>query len=125
AELERTLSATCQLYGAGYDLQLEEGYPVLVNSPRESEVFRAACRHVLGEDNGLDESRPVLGSEDFAFYLEKRPGAFLFLGCRNEAKGVLWPHHHPRFDIDEDVLPLGVEILIRAAWQLLGADVRP
>lgn len=120
-EVERIAQATCAMYGANCEVELETGYPVLVNHPRETEVFRQACRAALGEDNGIENSRPVPGAEDFARYLEVKPGAFLFLGCRNEQKGAVWPHHHPRFNIDEDVLPLGVEVMVRAGLHLLGA----
>ena len=51
------------------------------------------------------------GAEDFAYYAQKVPAAFLFLGARNEAKGCAYPHHHPRFNIDEDALPLGAALL--------------
>lgn len=120
-EVERITQATCAMYGAACEVELEAGYPVLVNHPRETEVFRQACRETLGEHNGIENSRPIPGAEDFARYLEVKPGAFLLLGCRNEEKGAVWPHHHPRFNIDEDVLPLGVEVMVRAGLHLLSA----
>ncbi|MFO7172907.1 MAG: amidohydrolase [Bacillota bacterium] len=120
AEVRRILEATAGAYGARAEVEIAGGYPPLVNHPHEAEVFRAVCREALGPDWN-HPIRPFMGGEDFAYYLRERPGAFLFLGCRNEAKGACWPHHHPRFTIDEDALPLGVEILIRAALRLLTA----
>lgn len=119
AEVRRVLEATATTFGAGVEVEMEWGYPVLVNHPHEAELFREVAREVLGAD-GLQETRPFMGGEDFAYYLRERPGAFLFLGCRNEAKGSCWPHHHPRFTIDEDALPHGVELLTRTALRLLG-----
>ena len=54
-----------------------------------------------------------MGGEDFAYYLERVPGCYFFLGTRNEARGFAHPHHSPRFDIDESALAAGVEIMTR------------
>jgi amidohydrolase len=56
-----------------------------------------------------------MGGEDMSLYLRKVPGCFAFLGAKNPDVGAVWPHHHPRFTIDESVLPYGVEILYKAA----------
>jgi amidohydrolase len=50
-------------------------------------------------------------SEDFSFYQEKVPGSFFFLGSGNPEKGTDFPHHHPRFDVDDDVLPIGMGLM--------------
>lgn len=118
-EIERVGEATCAAFGARFSLEYQWGYPATVNHPHEAEVLRAACRQVLGE-GCLADVRPSMGGEDFAYYAQHRPAAFLWLGCRSEAAGSVWPHHHPRFTIDEAALPHGVEILTRAALALLG-----
>jgi amidohydrolase len=60
-----------------------------------------------------------MGGEDFSYYLQETPGAFFFLGVGNEKKAVVYPQHHPKFDIDEAALVSGVEIMTRAAVRLL------
>lgn len=52
-------------------------------------------------------------AEDFAYYLQKVPGCFMFVGAGNAEKGVCYPHHHPKFDFDEDVMCNGVKLFIR------------
>jgi amidohydrolase len=59
---------------------------------------------------------PVMGGEDFAYYLQKVPGAFFFLGAGD---GCEYPHHHPSFDFDEGVLPEGVQLMCALALDFL------
>jgi amidohydrolase len=54
-----------------------------------------------------------------AIFLNAVPGCYFIVGARNEAKGVEYPHHHPRFNIDEEALPVGVEVLTRATLDFL------
>lgn len=64
---------------------------------------------IVGEEN-IRLAPCFMGSEDFAFYLDKVPGSFLFLGTRNEKVGAVYPPHSPYFTVDEDVLPIGAAI---------------
>jgi metal-dependent amidase/aminoacylase/carboxypeptidase family protein len=84
----------------------------------EAEFVVKVARDLLGNQN-VTEMKPLLGSEDFSFYLQKVPGSFVFLGTKNVAKGSAYPHHHPRFDIDEDVLPIGTALNVAIALQYL------
>ena len=65
----------------------------------------------------------TMAGEDMSFFLDRIPGVFFFLGARNEAIGACFPHHHPRFDIDEAVLPLGVELLGEFALSALHQEM--
>ena len=67
-------------------------------------LVAGACARGIGKEN-VEFIRPSMGGEDFAYYLEKVPGSFFRLGCRNEEKGIVNPFHSSRFDIDEEVLP--------------------
>jgi len=80
--------------------------------------FVAETAKALGLKVG--EVRKTLGGEDFAYYLEKVPGAFIALGIRNEEKGIIYPHHHPKFDVDEDVLYLGTALEVALAFNFKG-----
>ncbi len=117
-EMERIVAHTCAMAGATGELRFFGGYPAVDNDEGVTGAVAAAAREVLGEE-GVVAQEPTMGGEDFAYYAERVPACYFFLGARNEAKGIVHPHHHPRFDLDEDVLPLGVEILARAARRLL------
>lgn len=102
-------------YGATAEATVEEGYPVLVNDAGAVERALATARRLGFTEDQLLTLPAQGGGEDFAYYLQQVPGAFLFLGARNEAKGCKYPHHHAHFDIDEAVLPLGVALLTQLA----------
>ncbi|MCC6944190.1 MAG: hypothetical protein IT335_06410, partial [Thermomicrobiales bacterium] len=57
--------------------------------------------------------------EDFSYFLEQRPGAFYFLGSANEARGLTWGHHHPRFDIDEASMAGGIEVMVQTVLRVM------
>lgn len=119
--VEQIVKGVCEAHGAGYQLANTCSYPPVVNDAAVARRMWQAAAAVLGE-GGVSEVKPVLGAEDFSYYLQKIPGAFMFLGAGNAAKGIVHPHHHPKFDIDEDALVHGVEILARGAIDLLAAE---
>ncbi len=110
-------------FGTETEFQLIERYPALVNDDGMYRVARSVVEEVLGAGSVL-EGFTSMGGEDMAFYLRKVPGCFIFLGAGNDEKGCSYPHHSPRFNIDEDALPLGVEILVRLAERFVGPQVR-
>lgn len=95
-------------YGATGTVSFKEGYPVTVNDPIRAKVVRDAANGILGADHVVWDGRPTMGSEDFAYMLQACPGAYFWLG----ASGVdpSKPLHHPRYDFNDDVIPLGVQL---------------
>ena len=87
-----------------------------------SKLVASACSRGIEEEN-VEVLKPSMGGEDFAYYLEKVPGAFFRLGIRNEKKVVIHPYHSSLFDIDEEVLPFGVEIFVRVIDRYLGLNM--
>jgi amidohydrolase len=77
-------------------------------------MARKAVESTLGKE-GIIYPKPLMVGEDFADITAKVPGAFVMLGCKNEEVGAVYPHHHPLFTIDEEVLPIGVEIALQTA----------
>jgi amidohydrolase len=69
----------------------------------------------------VDDGAVVLttGSDDMGIFLQAVPGCYFIVGAKNTEKGADYPHHHPRFNIDEDALPIAVEVLTRAALDFL------
>ncbi len=111
------IAAICSVYGAEYRLQYQEGYPVLINHPRATEQARRAAGRTLGEENVIYPAEPFPGGEDFAYYAQQIPGCFIFLGTRNEQKGLVHMLHDPRFDIDEEILKHGMALLAEIIMQ--------
>jgi amidohydrolase len=72
----------------------------------------------LGSEN-VQHIPPSTGAEDFAFFCRARPGAIIRLGCGNESKGIVHPLHSPYFDMDEDVLAVGVKVFTEAVRRFL------
>jgi len=79
-------------------------------------IAREAAGKVFADPANITDNRTI-ASEDFSEFSERVPGVFIFLGAGNEAKGADLPHHNPRFDIDESVLPHGVELYVKGALQ--------
>jgi amidohydrolase len=103
--------ARCRL-----EFELLPGFPAVVNDPASVRVVRRLARTVFGDD-GVQEPAPLAASEDFAYFLQKMPGAYVLVGAGNRDAGIDAPHHSSRFDIDESVLPRGTELLVRLALE--------
>ena len=106
--------------GANASIEYKFGYPATINDPAMTDLVRAAAEAVVGSDKLL-ALEPQMGAEDFSYFLEQRPGCFFFVGTRNEEKGLVWSHHHPRFDIDEDGMAIGMQVMLHTVLDYLGA----
>ena len=104
------VAASC---GAEAELEIVRLTPAVINDAGVAGVVRAAAEAVVGPENVLSDER-TMGSEDAAYFMQDVPGCYFFLGSANAERGLDAPHHNPRFDIDEDVLPLGVAVLMHA-----------
>lgn len=113
------LSGVCTAFGASYSLQVTHHAPPLINDPVAAGVVRRVAVEMLGEAAVADG--PMLTvAEDMAEILNRVPGCFLVLGAMPDRNGrPAEPHHSPRFDIDERVMPLGVAILAGVAEEYL------
>jgi len=122
SRIEQVVQGVVRSFGMDYRFDYEYGYPVLINDPEMSKLVASACARGIGKENVV-VIKPSMGGEDFAYYLEKRPGSFFNLGSRNEEKGIVQPYHNSLFDIDEDVLPFGVEMFVRIIDRYLGLGI--
>jgi amidohydrolase len=122
--MERTVKGITDAHGATYDFKYQHGYRVVVNDPRITGVLERTVREVLG-DSAVDLMKPNMGGEDFSAFQEKAPGCFFFIGAGNAGKGIVHPHHHPRFTVDEDALHVGVKVFVNAALRLLSPTDEP
>ena len=116
--LQRMLTGLSASVGATFDLDYRFGYPPLYNYPEPTAIVTKVVTDLFGA-NALDaEITPTLASEDFARYLEKKPGAFFWLGCTSEGKEYA-PLHNPKFTLDEDALLIGAQMLVSVACEAL------
>jgi len=109
--IEQTFQVSCEL-------TMVEGYPPCVNDEEVSSFLYEVSAEVLGPDK-VEYMPPSTGAEDFAYFALERPGAMMRLGCGNEARGLTHPLHSPYFDLDEEVLSIGVQIFSRAVQRFL------
>jgi amidohydrolase len=122
SRIEQVTQGIARSFSMDCRFDFEYGYPVLINNPEMSKLVGLACSKGIGKEN-VEVVKPSMGGEDFAYYLEKVPGSFFRLGCRNEEKGLIHPYHSSLFDIDEEVLPFGVEMFIRIIDQYLELEI--
>ncbi|MEL7648657.1 MAG: amidohydrolase [Sedimentibacter sp.] len=114
---EKILKGICLYSGASYNLKVLHGLPPLVTDDNVMDMVKEFAAEILGEENVVAASKASMGAEDFSYFAEKIPSAFIWVGARNEKKGFVNIMHNPRFDFDEDVLPIGVKMLCRFALQ--------
>ncbi|HEX7400664.1 MAG TPA: amidohydrolase, partial [candidate division Zixibacteria bacterium] len=105
--------------GASVEVIYHTGYPVLVNPPKTTDMARNTISRMFGEDAVYEIPKPLMGAEDFAYFLQKVPGSFLRLGTRNPSKGTTYPWHHPKFNVDEDAIKIGSSVLTGLALDFL------
>jgi amidohydrolase len=122
SRIEQVTQGVARSFSMDYRFDFEYGYPVLINNSEMSKLVASACSKGIGKES-VEVLKPSMGGEDFAYYLEKIPGSFFRLGCRNEVKGIVHPYHSSLFDIDEEVLPFGVEMFVRIIDQYLGLEI--
>ncbi|MEM8544356.1 MAG: M20 family metallopeptidase [Cyanobacteria bacterium P01_H01_bin.119] len=111
--IEQIVAGICQSYGATYRLNYQPLYPPLVNDSDITDLVRSVALSVVETPANVVPECQTMGGEDMSFFLRAVPGCYFFLGSANEAKGLAYPHHHPRFDFDETVLSIGVEMFAR------------
>ena len=107
-------------FGVKCRLKFLPGYPPCINDAEISAFLHKIGAGILGEEN-LSYLQPSTGAEDFAFFTQARPGAMIMLGCRNEEKSMIHPLHSALFNLDEQVLSIGVRIFSEAVCRFLEA----
>lgn len=112
-EMERIIKGTCLSAGCDYDFLYERGYPTVDNHERETLFIRDLGAKIPGIQT-VREMAPIMGGEDFAYYLQHVPGSFFFIGAMDPDWDEAYPHHHPKFDIDERSMLLAAKTLGKA-----------
>jgi amidohydrolase len=111
--IDQVIAGICQSHGAQYELDYQPLYPPVINNSQIAELVRSVAEEVVETPTGIVPECQTMGGEDMSFFLEAVPGCYFFLGSANPSKDLAYPHHHPRFDFDETVLAMGVELFVR------------
>jgi len=101
-----------------YEFNLMSKFPATINNEEMTAFVAGIAQDLLGKDKVV-QMKPMMGSEDFSYYLQKVPGTFVFLGVENKEKGIIYPQHHPKYELDEDILPLGTALHLAVAMEYL------
>lgn len=102
-----------QSYGTEAHIHYITGYPSLINDEAEFGRFNRSVGKVTGLKG--ETAVRIMPAEDFAYYLQHVPGCFVLVGAGNEEKGIIYPHHHPRFDIDEGAMLHAAALMVSMA----------
>jgi amidohydrolase len=120
--VHEVVNGVAATYHAQAEITYHEMCPATVCAEDASAVVREAAVAVLGAQNVVASER-TMGSEDMSVLLNEVPGCYFFLGAKNEQRELgVFAHHHPRFDFDEAVLPLGVAIMCEATTRYLNGS---
>ncbi|MHA6261688.1 M20 aminoacylase family protein [Arenibacterium sp. CAU 1754] len=103
-------------YGVEATLDYEVGYPATINDPDKAAFASDVAREVAGENRVIADAGREMGAEDFSYMLNQRPGAYLFLG-QGDTAGL----HHPEYDFNDDITPVGASFFARLVERALPA----
>jgi amidohydrolase len=101
-----------QSMGGEIDLNIDKGYPAVINNDQLSNLARIAAEEFLGKEN-VEETELRMGAEDFGYYAQQIPACFYRVGVMNKEKGIVSGVHTPTFNIDEDAIEVGMGMM---AW---------
>ncbi|MCX0395558.1 M20 family metallopeptidase [Clostridium perfringens] len=117
--LREIATSICTAMRGECEIDIEESYPCLYNNNEVVDLVTEAAKEIIGSENVKEQEAPKLGVESFAYFALERDSAFYFLGARNEERNIIYSAHNSRFDIDENLLPIGVSIQCEAALNYL------
>lgn len=120
--VERVATEVAKGYKAEAEVSFFSSVNPLINDAVHTRLCVESAKKVVGEDRVV-KVPPMTGSEDFSEFLTKVSGVYVSVGCRNEEKGIVNFHHHPKFDIDEDALVIGTEMYAQYACDFLAKEV--
>ena len=112
------IGGMAQSLRATAEVEYIRGGPPLVNDPKMAALVREVAGEVLGPDKLLAGPR-IMASEDYALFAQRVPSTYFFVGAGNAEAGIVYDHHHPKFDIDERSLALAAELLATSALRYL------
>lgn len=122
--MEEKVQAIVKGSNAKCDIRFERCFYQTRNDEKLVQQFRSTVIDSFGAETLIDLDAPTMTGEDFSEYQRVIPGLYVFVGTRNECKGLTYPIHHEQYSIDEEVLSFGVEVMVRAALNVLKEGYR-
>ena len=116
--MRRIVDGICQTMGATATMKYERRYPPTINTAPETEIAAKVAAQVVGEGNVHDDLMPSMGSEDFAFMLQQKPGSYVWIGNGSTEGGCML--HNPHYDFNDGVLPIGASYWAKLVETTLG-----
>lgn len=116
--MEEIIKGVASALGCEAEFEMNHLTIPLVNHPEVGARLRPVLEKVGGVKR-LDLEQRTMGGEDMSYFMDTIPGMYFFVGSANEERGLNYGHHHPRFDFDEDALPLGAALLATAVAEYL------
>lgn len=121
--IEARLGELCNGIAAAFGVDIEfnyrRGYPPTINSAAEAAVCAATAVALVGEDRVVTNGRPSMGAEDFAYFLQRKPGAYVWIGNGPGEGGCML--HNPNYDFNDDIIPVGVAYWVELVRRILPA----
>lgn len=117
-QIDKVFAGITAAHGASYTMKYNYGYDSVNNDQEITRIAEETVEQLWGKE-AIVIMTPLMGGEDFAFYLNEAPGCFIFLGAANPEQGTVYPMHHPKFTIDEASMAIGVKLSVHAALKLL------
>ncbi len=117
--MQRIAKGICDGFAAEVDFNYRRGYPATVNHEEQAAFAFRTARDVVGAENVHSDAEPVMGAEDFSYMLLQRPGAYLWLGQAGGPSACMV--HNPRYDFNDEVLPIGASLFANMVETRLGA----
>jgi amidohydrolase len=109
---------TAAALGCEFEVEFKEITFPVINDPGLTKIVSSVVKN-LDPSAEVDPTFQTMGAEDFSFMMQDIPGCFMMVGSANAQKGFVYDHHHPKFDFDEDCLPMAVSIIAQSAIELL------
>jgi hippurate hydrolase len=109
--IKRIAGGICQAHGCTFTLRYEKRYPPTINTDAETEFCAKVAAGIVGQQNVVRDHPPSMGSEDFAWMLQKKPGCYIWIGNGGAEGGCLL--HNPHYDFNDEILPIGASYWVK------------
>ena len=116
-QMHQITKSMCEAYGASYEFEYEHRYPATINSEEETEIAGKVAQKVVGEDRVNLSPTAGMGSEDFAYMLQEKPGSYIWIG-NGDGEGSCMVHN-PGYDFNDEILPIGATYWVKMAEEIL------
>lgn len=122
AHIESIVAGITRGMQGDYEYSYTFGYPPMTNNAQFTKNMVETIKKVVDEKDIVEIVEPTMGGEDFAYFLLQVPGTYMYLGTNNPAKGITYPQHNAKFDVDEDVIWRGTAVMAQGALDWLDGN---